>query len=94
MKNFLPFVLLVLAFLLGTFYLVNGGAGLTTKEGSTLQAEATRECGEKKSHKVQYGDTCWAIAEDNNLSVQLLEEVNLNLNCDSLRAGEVICIPT
>lgn len=91
MQHFLPFLLLVITFLLAVFYITDGR--LTPSKGSAGQAETSRECGEQASYEVQPGDTCWAIAEEHHLSLDVLERTNAGIDCEALQVGGIICIP-
>ncbi len=43
-------------------------------------------------HKVRLGDTCFAIAAKYNLEFNEINILNPNLNCDSLREGQKLCV--
>ncbi|KAJ3205507.1 hypothetical protein HK099_000771 [Clydaea vesicula] len=45
-----------------------------------------------KQHTVVSGDFCWKIAQDNDLSVNDLIEINPGLDCNNLQIGEVLCV--
>lgn len=41
---------------------------------------------------IQTGDTCWKIANDNQISVEDLRSFNKDLHCDLLRPNQAICV--
>jgi hypothetical protein len=43
-------------------------------------------------HVVVAGDTCWAVARGRDMSVQQLESMNGELDCDALRPGRKLCV--
>ncbi|KAM0335533.1 hypothetical protein ACHAQA_000581 [Verticillium albo-atrum] len=44
-------------------------------------------------YKIADGDTCWAIAQDKETTVEKLLGINAGLDCDKLRIGKLICVP-
>ncbi|KAH6875355.1 hypothetical protein BKA58DRAFT_119576 [Alternaria rosae] len=86
-RMMLPFALLVLVFLFLVFKLVSRG-----DEAETYVAGCGE--GERQVHAVE-GDTCWAIAETNGLSVDALLSLrgNQGVDCGNLRVGQGICVP-
>jgi len=84
----LPFALLVLVFLFLVFKLVNRSDGADT---------VVAGCGDRERQLgVEKGDTCWAIAEANGLSVEALLRLrgNQGVDCGNLRIGQSICVLT
>lgn len=86
-RMMLPFALLVLVFLFLVFKLVN------RSDGNDTYATVCGD-GERQLH-VEKGDTCWAIAEANGLSVDALLSLrgNQGVDCGKLRVGQGICVP-
>lgn len=85
-RMMLPFALLVLVFLFLVFKLVN-------RSDDTYVVA----CGDGHDQlHVSKGDTCWAIAETHGLSVDALLSLrgNHGVDCDRLRIGQHICVPT
>ncbi|KAL0934678.1 LysM domain-containing protein [Colletotrichum truncatum] len=58
-------------------------------------SEELPQCGgQAVPYKISKGDTCWAIAEEHKMSVEDLVKANDGLNCDKLRPGSSICVPS
>jgi peptidoglycan endopeptidase LytF len=47
---------------------------------------------ECKGYKIQSGDYCYKIAQDNGLSLDQFLAMNPGLNCDNLQIGTIVCI--
>ncbi|KAJ3118277.1 hypothetical protein HDU96_002713 [Phlyctochytrium bullatum] len=45
-----------------------------------------------KSHTIKSGDTCWALANANGLSVDQFRSLNNNPDCQNLQIGQVVCL--
>jgi len=86
-RMFAPFMLLICAFLLGVYLLVGGR--LWFFGGSTSVVTCTPG---QSLYKVQKGDTCWDISETLGMSLQQLESMNGDLDCDALKIGQQICV--
>ncbi|TDZ17945.1 hypothetical protein C8034_v010162 [Colletotrichum sidae] len=57
--------------------------------------EELPQCGEQAvPYKISKGDTCWGIAEEHKMSVEDIVKANEMLNCDKLRIGMSICLPS
>ncbi|ETW86619.1 hypothetical protein HETIRDRAFT_413020 [Heterobasidion irregulare TC 32-1] len=80
-----PFFLIVIVVLLLVWRLIvapaNSRPVLTCPEHST-------------SSVIVFGDTCWAIAQAHGCVVDDILRLNPKLNCDVLRPGARICIPS
>jgi hypothetical protein len=91
-----PFLLLICLVLLGVYALLGGGAGLLpffSRSSSAAGAKATPPCvAGQEVHVVAAGDTCWAVARARDMSVQQLESMNGDLDCDALRPGRRLCV--
>lgn len=84
-RYFLPFLLLVIVFLLLVIappWKRNFGFG------DTLKCDA----GTKK-HRIKSGETCYELAKTFSTSVDELRRLNSDLNCDTLQIGQQICVP-
>jgi hypothetical protein len=82
------FFMIIGLFLIGVFFYLRATAGKMDSELQKLQ------CGTGNVvYKVRAGDTCWQIANDKGLSVDVLSRENVNLNCDKLMPGQSICVP-
>ncbi|CAI6333147.1 unnamed protein product [Periconia digitata] len=87
-KMMLPFVLLVLVFLLVIFkFLMSVGAD---EAGSQIHCKEGFE-----KVEVQSDETCWAIAKAHGLSVAdlLTLEGNEEIDCAVLQVGQQMCVP-
>ncbi|RYO65145.1 hypothetical protein AA0113_g5224 [Alternaria arborescens] len=85
-RMMLPFALLVLVFLFLVFKLVD------KSEDTYVSA-----CGKgNRQAYISKGDTCWALAEAHGISVDdfLSLRGNEGVDCDKLRIGWGICLPT
>jgi LysM repeat protein len=90
MMPLLNWFLLVGVFLLVILWFITRGSS-----GSASDDEVVRNCGaEAMPYKIRAGDTCWAIAEEKSVPLDVLLENNEGLNCDKLAVGETICVPT
>jgi len=85
-RYFLPFLLLVVVFLL---ILIAPPWKQKFGFGSQLKCEA----GILK-HEVKGGETCFALSKTFATSLEELRKVNPKLNCDKLQIGQEICVPT
>ena len=63
----------------------DGSAQLTPVAGNTPTG--------RSSYTVVRGDTCFAIAADNNISLTIFMSANPNVDCNNLREGDVVIIP-
>ncbi|KAF8478800.1 hypothetical protein JB92DRAFT_3133867 [Gautieria morchelliformis] len=91
-RMFLPFMLLIAVFLLFVWRFIVG-------HSPPISPPQERMCPggpNMTKHHVRDGDTCWKVAQSYNITVDaLLDEVlNPGLECDRLRSGDVLCIPT
>ncbi|KAF2972544.1 hypothetical protein GQX73_g949 [Xylaria multiplex] len=87
MMPLLNWFLLVGLFLLVMVWFISRGS-----RGST---EVVRSCDDGMTpYKIKAGDTCWALAEANSVSLDTLLKNNEGLDCDKLSVGETICVPT
>jgi len=88
MKMMLPFVLLVLVFLLALFkFLMSASAD---------EVEPQVHCVDNlKKVEIQNGETCWEIAKAHSLTVDELIGLggNEKVDCEALRVGQQICVP-
>jgi hypothetical protein len=82
-----PFLLLVCLALLLLFRLLNGGTASVSHPAKDFACEEHQII-----YEVRPADTCWAIAQDHNMSVDQLKSINAGINCDLLKVGEKICI--
>jgi hypothetical protein len=57
------------------------------------EVRSTCETG-SKSHMIQAGDTCWALAETHHISLERLRALNPHVECDGLVPGKTLCVPT
>lgn len=90
-----PFLLLICLFLLGVYALLGGGAFLLPFFGGSSPASSlkgTACVAGQDVHVVAAGDTCWAVARGRDMSVQQLESMNGELDCDALRPGRKLCV--
>jgi len=92
-----PFFLLICLFLLGVYAMLGGGAFLLPSFGhsssSAVKGAAVPPCvAGQDVHVVVAGDTCWAVARGRDMSVQQLESMNGELDCDALRPGRRLCV--
>ncbi|OHF04698.1 LysM domain-containing protein [Colletotrichum orchidophilum] len=56
---------------------------------------AVPKCGAQAvPYKIEVGNTCWAIAEGQKMTIDDLIKANEGLDCDKLRPGTFICMPT
>jgi hypothetical protein len=82
-----PFLLLVGLALLLVFRLLNTGTASGTHPAEDIA------CGEHQSvYQIRPGDTCWAIAQENDMSVTQLKSINAGIDCDLLQARSKICV--
>jgi len=81
-----PFLLLICAFLLAVYLLLGGR--LWWFGGNKLMTCPDHQ----QVYQVQNGDTCWDISRKAGMSLEQLESMNMDLNCDSLQIGREICI--
>ncbi|KZT22651.1 carbohydrate-binding module family 50 protein [Neolentinus lepideus HHB14362 ss-1] len=44
-------------------------------------------------YRVEVGDTCWGICESRGCKLDALRQVNPGMKCESLRVGQVVCVP-
>lgn len=83
----LPFFLIVAAVLLLVFRLVHSSTPASPPE--TLHCPGTNE-----AYHISRGDTCWALSQNRGCTVQEILDANQGLNCDNLRLGQAICLPS
>ncbi|KAF2708730.1 carbohydrate-binding module family 50 protein [Pleomassaria siparia CBS 279.74] len=98
-RHMLPFALLVLSMLLLLFHFLNGGfsGGGVGKKPAADDAREQIHCGEGLDKvQIKEGDTCWEFSRKFGLSVDELIGLKGNeaVNCDNLRLGNWICVPT
>ncbi|KAH9887439.1 hypothetical protein F4778DRAFT_786285 [Xylariomycetidae sp. FL2044] len=84
MQPLLNWFLLVGLFLLLVFWIITRRS---SKEVPVTCPEHTLP------YTIRSGDTCWAIAEGQGLSVEELLHQNQGLDCDKLRVGDTLCLP-
>lgn len=82
----LNFLLIVALFLMGVFWFL----GFLAK-GHSMEP-ACAEGGHR--HRISMGETCWAIAEKHKIGLDALRDANEGVNCDMLRVGSTICVPS
>ncbi|KAK1987482.1 LysM domain-containing protein [Colletotrichum cereale] len=59
------------------------------------ETKVAPECGQQAvTYKIEKGNTCWAIATGQKISVEELVKANEGLDCDGLQVGSFICVPT
>jgi hypothetical protein len=95
-----PFLLLICLFLLGVYAMLGGGAfllpffgGGSSPSHSPSSSAAKGPCvAGQDVHVVVAGDTCWAVARGRDMSLQQLESMNGELDCDALRPGRRLCV--
>ena len=90
-----PFLLLICLFLLGVYAMLGGGAFLLPffrHSPPSTSAKGTACVAGQDVHVVVAGDTCWAVARGRDMSVQQLESMNGELDCDALRPGRRLCV--
>ncbi|KAK1989966.1 LysM domain-containing protein [Colletotrichum falcatum] len=59
------------------------------------ETEVAPECEQQAvPYKIEHGNTCWAIATGQKISVDELVKANQGLECDGLQVGSFICVPT
>lgn len=84
-RYFLPFLLLVIVFLLMVIappWKHNFGFGSSAKcETGTIK------------HEVRSGETCYELSKKYSTTLEELKKVNPKLKCDNLQIGEGICVP-
>jgi LysM repeat protein len=81
----LPFFLLVSVSLLALFRFL----------GSPGQAPKSLVCPENSAgYLVKPGDSCWAISNERGATVADLLKLNQGMDCNRLKAGREICVPT
>ncbi|ORY66232.1 uncharacterized protein BCR38DRAFT_340146 [Pseudomassariella vexata] len=74
-------------FLLGVFWYLNKAAA-----GERTVPEV--HCSDRAiPYSIRPGDTCWALAENRGVSLDVFLEVNVGLDCDKLGIGETVCLP-
>jgi hypothetical protein len=95
-RMMLPFALLVLAFLLVMFKVLNGGLGGWWQSAADGHDSQVVHCAQGSlQFQVEKGDTCWAVAERYSLGVDdlLAMDGNEKVECERLRIGQGICVP-
>jgi len=80
-----PFLLLICVVLLGVWWLIS--MPVTSPRSSITCQEGA------EAYIIKSGDTCWAIAENRGISVELLQGMNKGLECEKLAVGQIVCIP-
>lgn len=57
-------------------------------------SSVTRDCSLAGVYPIiaQKGDTCWDLAQGHSLSLDELNDLNEDMNCEKLSIGEVICL--
>lgn len=89
MRPFLNFAMLIVLFLVGLFYFLHWHARHED------EMEPAPECLEGTvGYVIAKGDTCWEIAKGREISLDDLLKSNEGLNCDDLKIGSQICMPT
>ncbi|KAG9449161.1 hypothetical protein H6P81_009126 [Aristolochia fimbriata] len=77
----LSLVLFTISFAEGRLFHLDFGIG---------KADSTLEC--NSAHGVEEGDTCFDVAKAFNLTTEVFNEMNPNLNCTSLFVGQWLCV--
>jgi len=85
-----PFFLLVCLFLLLVYTVVGGGLPFSGGKG-LVRVERTCAVGQDK-YVVRKGDTCWDISKRYQMSVQQLESMNGEADCEKLTPGMKLCV--
>jgi len=85
-RMFAPFLLLICAFLLGVYLLVGGRLWFS---GGTKSIECAPG---QRLYQIKNGDTCWDISESLKMSLQQLESMNSDMDCEMLKVGQNICV--
>ena len=81
-----PFLLLICVFLLGVYILLGGRLWF-------FGSNSVMTCPENQAvYRIRGGDTCWDISKKLGMSLQQLESMNADLDCDSLQIGKDICV--
>ncbi|KAH7161718.1 peptidoglycan-binding LysM [Dactylonectria macrodidyma] len=89
MGPLLNFGVLIGLFLIFLFWFLHWSAK------SSAPGESVPACADgTTSYTVRGGDTCWDIADKHGLSVDDLLKTNDGLDCDALRVGSRVCLPT
>ncbi|MCJ1317324.1 hypothetical protein MMC15_002647 [Xylographa vitiligo] len=96
-RLFAPFLFLVCLSLLIVYHLLRVIPATDTHAKSFLDPDAhsasSRACGQHKSaHTVRNGDTCSAIAQDYDMSVEELRMMNRGVECETLWVGDELCV--
>jgi hypothetical protein len=81
-----PFLLLICVFLLGVYVLLGGRLWWSPTNHGVACAD------NQELYQVRSGDTCWDISRRHDMSLQQLESMNVDLDCDSLKIGSNICV--
>ncbi len=68
-------------------------SSVTVPAGPTLTGGGTSQVAQSGSYTVESNDTCAAIANSHDISVDQLLAVNRTINCNNLRIGDVLKIP-
>ncbi|KAJ9663967.1 hypothetical protein H2198_000470 [Neophaeococcomyces mojaviensis] len=90
-RYMLPFFVLVFVFLL---FLIAPPRWIWSGNGNIVGGDGAVECGDgAMAHVIRKGDTCWDISKKYGTSVEILETLNPDLNCDSLQVGSGVCVP-
>lgn len=90
-RMFMPFVLLILVFLLFVWRFIVGHSAPIPRSQERMCLGGPHAA----KHNVKVGDTCWGIAQFYNTSVYFLlnDTLNPGLECEHLKPGDVVCLP-
>ncbi|KAI3550736.1 LysM domain-containing protein [Colletotrichum abscissum] len=87
------FVLIGLFLLVLTWWLYRTPS--SSSGGAEEEEVAVPQCGGLAvPYKIEIGNTCWAIAEGQKMTIEDLLKANEGLDCDKLIPGSFICMPT
>jgi LysM domain-containing protein len=81
-----PFLLLICVFLLGVYVLLGGRLWWAPSDHGVTCAD------NQAVYQVRSGDTCWEISRRHDMSLQQLESMNEDLDCDLLKVGSSLCV--
>lgn len=81
----LNFFFILALFLMGLFWFL----------GWMAKSSNLSSCGPgSHAHQVQQGETCWSIADMHGIGLDKLKEANDAIDCDLLRVGSAVCVPS
>ncbi|KUJ08303.1 uncharacterized protein LY89DRAFT_691170 [Mollisia scopiformis] len=63
--------------------------------GSNSSSPEPMQCGENSVvYSVKPDESCWAIASERGVTVADLMKLNPHMDCEVLKVGEMICVPS